>query len=119
MNNKQIIEDAFLSQGINPAQLSAVIPGLDFQFNAGIPSPDKFPALVDKISVSVSVKETEAFISMRATEFLWLLKETRRIKTVFCPCCRSSHVCKNGANYKFKKKYICLNPDCSRTSFNV
>ena len=119
MNNKQIIEDAFRSQGFNPMELCSVIPHVDFQFTFGIPSPVKFPALVDKISVAVSINEGEAFISMRATEFLWLLKETKQVKTVFCPECRTTNVKKNGMNYKFKHKYACLNPDCPRVSFNI
>jgi hypothetical protein len=117
MNNKQIIEDAFLSQGINPTELQAVIPHIDFQFTFGIPSPVKFPAFVDKISVAVSINEGEAFVSMRATEFLWILKETRRIKTVFCPSCKSSNISKNGFDIKQNQMYLCNNDECIRVGF--
>lgn len=119
MNNKQIIEDAFRSQGFNPVELGVVIPYVDFRFTFGIPSPVKFPALVDKISVAVSINEGEAFISMRATEFLWLLKETRQVKTVFCPDCRTANVAKIGFDIKQNQRYICKNEACSRSAFTV
>ena len=41
-------------------------------------------------------------------------------KPITCPDCHSTHLKKNGAAYKPpKRKYLCLNTECNRTSFDI
>jgi predicted RNA-binding Zn-ribbon protein involved in translation (DUF1610 family) len=55
-------------------------------------------------------------ITMTGSEWPWMMKIAKPVR---CPDCGSTHVRKNGTNYKFKKQYQCLNNDCMRSTFNI
>lgn len=54
-------------------------------------------------------------VIMPAQDWLSLIKETDRVKTIFCPDCKSSHVIKHALTEKFKLRYLCKNQTCGRT----
>lgn len=58
-------------------------------------------------------------VIMPAQDWLSLIKETDRVKTIFCPECKTANVRKDGHDTKSQQKYECLNNDCPRVKFTV
>lgn len=69
--------------------------------------------------VSYRRNNSDWLVTMRADDWISLIKETEHVKSIFCPDCKSSNVSKNGITYKQKQKYLCNNNDCERSSFDL
>lgn len=54
----------------------------------------------------------EWLITMRAYDWLNLIKETDHVVSVFCPKCKTSHVRKDGLTIKSQQMYECCSSDC-------
>lgn len=112
--DKKLIESGIKEEAIKP------IKGIDFIFELKAVNSTQFPSMVSSIPALVSINEGEAFVTMRANDWLSLIKETSRVNKVFCPSCKSSNVSKKGFDRKFvHRRYNCNNDECPVSAFTI
>lgn len=109
--DKKLIESGIKEEAIKP------IKGIDFSFQIKSFHEDIFPEMIAAIPALVSINEGEAFVTMRANDWLSLIKETGRVSKIFCPSCKASNIAKFGLSMKQKQRYICNNESCKCLTF--
>lgn len=112
--DRKLIESGIKEDAVKP------IKGIDFTFEVKPLHATLFPNMVSSMLALVSINEGESFVTMKANDWLSLIKETKRVNKVFCPSCKSSNVSKKGFDRKFvHRRYNCNNHECSVSAFTI